>query len=491
VLDACAGLPLAIRIAGARLAERPGWSVRTLAGRLADPRGRLDELTSGDHAVRASFQVSYAALPAPGGDAKLAPARAFRLLSLADGPSIGLPAAAALTGRPAREVESALEVLLDINLMEPAAPAHYRFHDLLRAYARERADAEETPAARQRAVRGVLRWYLHTAAAAAQVIDPRLHRVDLGPAPGGREPLAFAGYEQALAWLEIERPSLVAAVRQAARAGEHEIAWRLPVSLRDLFNLRGHWDEWIDILEIGLASARELGDQAGETRTLSNLAVAYARRGRISDAFTCFGRALHIGRERRDLAGQASILQNRGLTLADAGRFDESMANLRASLAIVRELGSQDGEATVIHAIGINHRGTGRIPAAMECFEWALEVYRAGGHRFGESWALIDLAAGYRLLGESARAIGVAHQAVELNRQTGYRRGEAQALSVLGRSLLDDRQPEDARRSLLDACAILHSLGDAREAEIRAQLGELRAQNGGLPGRSINKRATA
>jgi DNA-binding SARP family transcriptional activator len=491
VLDVCAGLPLAIRIAGARLAERPGWSVATLADRLADARGRLDELTSGDHAVRASFQVSYAALPGPAGDAEPAPARAFRLLSLADGPSIGLPAAAALLDCPVQQVEPALEVLLDTNLMESAAPAHYRFHDLLRAYATERAEAEETAAARHDAVRLVLRWYLHTAAAAARMIDPRLHRVDLGPAAAGGEPLAFAGYEQALGWLDAERPNLVAAVRQAARAGEHEIAWKLPVSLWDLFNLRGHWDEWIDTLEIGLASVRELGDQSGEARTLNNLAVAYTRRGRVPDALRCFGRALHIRRERRDLAGQASILQNRGLTLADAGRFDESMANLRAALSILRELGSQDGEAMVIHAIGVNHRAMGHIAAAMECFEWALDRYRAGGHRFGESWALIDLAAGYGLLGESAQAIRFAHRAVELNRQTGYRRGEAQALSVLGQSLLDDSQTEDAQRSLLDACAILHSLGDAREAEIRAQLGELRAQNGGRPGRSRNESATA
>ncbi len=65
LLQACAGLPLAIRICAARLATRSGWTIRAMANRLRDEHRRLDEMTAGDLAVRASFEVSFASLPKP------------------------------------------------------------------------------------------------------------------------------------------------------------------------------------------------------------------------------------------------------------------------------------------------------------------------------------------------------------------------------------------------------------------------------------------
>ena len=184
VLGVCAGLPLAIRIAGARLAARRGWTVRTLAGRLADQRRRMDELTAGDLAMRACFQVSFDALPHRNGTG-IDPARAFRLLGVWQGPSIGLPAAAALIGQPEWPVADALEVLVDAHLLESPAPDRYRLHDLLRAYAAERAQADEPPQAVDDAVRRVLDWYLRTADAAAGVVAPYRDRVPLDPAEPG------------------------------------------------------------------------------------------------------------------------------------------------------------------------------------------------------------------------------------------------------------------------------------------------------------------
>ena len=151
VLTACAGLPLAIRIAGARLAARGGWTVRTIAVRLADERRRLDWLRTGDLAVRACFEVSFSSLPRNG--TGVDPAHAFRVLGLWSGPTIGLPAAAALLGQPEDEAADALEVLVDAQLLQAPAPDRYRFHDLLRTYAAERALAEEPEAVREDAIR--------------------------------------------------------------------------------------------------------------------------------------------------------------------------------------------------------------------------------------------------------------------------------------------------------------------------------------------------
>ena len=180
VLGVCAGLPLAIRIAGARLAARRVWTVRTLADRLADQRRRMDELTAGDLAMRACFQVSFDALPHRNGTSA-DPARAFRLLGVWQGPSIGLPAAAALIGQPEWPVADALEVLVDAHLLESPAPDRYRLHDLLRDYAADRARADDPPQAVEDAVRRVLDWYLRTADAAAGLVAPYRDRAPLDP----------------------------------------------------------------------------------------------------------------------------------------------------------------------------------------------------------------------------------------------------------------------------------------------------------------------
>ncbi len=203
VLVACAGLPLAIRICAARLAARSQWRIATLAGRLRNEQRRLDELSIGDLAVRASFQVSYGSLRSSAG--RVDPARVFRLLGLWQGLWISQAAAAALVGAPEVDIADALETLVDANLLESPAPDWYRFHDLLRVYATERAQAEEAEEAQSEAVGRLLRWYLRTAEAAADTVSPYRYRVAREPAAEGTGALDFGGVEEALAWYDDER----------------------------------------------------------------------------------------------------------------------------------------------------------------------------------------------------------------------------------------------------------------------------------------------
>ena len=233
-VTACGGLPLAIRIAAARLAARPSWSIAYLAARLRDERKRLDELVAGDLAVRASFMVSYTNLRGPSGGASDAVDRAFRLLALARGPDVSLPAAAALLGVPRDQAQGALELLVDHHLLRSYQPGRYRFHDLLRVYAEERVEAEEDAAARAEAARRMLSWYLQTAAAACRLVNPHRTHIDPGPAGPGMDVLSFGNYAEALAWLDAEHANLLTAVDQASCQGEHEIGWKLSHTLWDL-----------------------------------------------------------------------------------------------------------------------------------------------------------------------------------------------------------------------------------------------------------------
>ncbi len=219
VLRACAGLPLAIRIAGARLAARGGWTVRTMADRLADERRRLDQLTAGSLAVRASFEVGVAALPAPDRPDGVHPAHAFRMLGLWWGSAISLDAAAALLGQAREPVADALEALVNAQLVQSPAPDRYQFHDLLKVYAADRAIAEVSQENRREAIRRLLTWYLYTAEATADLLSPNRYKIPTPPLGPDCSPLAFATLADAMNWCETERANLVAGVRGRTQMG--------------------------------------------------------------------------------------------------------------------------------------------------------------------------------------------------------------------------------------------------------------------------------
>ena len=237
LLDACAGLPLAIRICAARLVTRSGWTIRAMAGRLTDEHRRLDEMRAGDLAVRASFEVSFTSLPPSTDKQGIDPARAFRLLGLWQGPSISSAAAAALFGVPEYSAEDALEVLVDTHLLESVATDRYRFHDLLRVYAAERAADDLLAAERDAAVTRLLTWYMRTADAAATAVSP--HRYNIPLDPGGNDPPAARLRRRPMR----RSPGTTASAPTwspppARRPGPawHEIAWRLPAPLFTMFN---------------------------------------------------------------------------------------------------------------------------------------------------------------------------------------------------------------------------------------------------------------
>ena len=206
LLDACAGLPLAIRICAARLATRSGWTIQAMADRLRDVHRRLDEMRAGDLAVRASFQVSFASLPASTDARGIDPARAFCLLGLWQGPSISSAAAAALFGIPGYSAEDALEVLVDTHLLESPAPGRYRFHDLLRVYAAERAAADLLAAERDAAIVRLFTWYMRTADAAATAVSPHRYSLPLDAAQADDPPTRLR-----------RRPGCLRLVRQRTR----------------------------------------------------------------------------------------------------------------------------------------------------------------------------------------------------------------------------------------------------------------------------------
>ncbi len=473
VLEACAGLPLAIRIAGARLTARRGWSVATLAGRLADERRRLDEFTAGDLAVRACFQVSFDALPRPERPGEVNPAHLFRLLGVWQGPTIGLAAAAALAGQPAGPVADALEVLIDASLLESPGPDRYQFHDLLRAFAAERAQADDPAPAIAAAVHRVLSWYLQTADAAASMISPYRNPVPLGPPDPGSQPLAFGSADAALAWYEAERANLVAATRQAAGQGLHDIAWKLPVAAMISFELSGYRAEWIATHRTALDSARAIGDRLGEARVLNNLGMVLGEQ-RTEGAIEHIKQALAINREIGERRGQAQAANNLGFSYRFLGRHAEAVVALLDALELQREVGARRGEAIALCNLGESYLELGQYEEAITRSQEALAVAREIGAVRLEGYAQYNLGRAFGELGRAGAAVELLEQALAIHRSVGDKYGQAQDLQQIGIAHARSGAAPQARAAWTRASTIFEGLGDRKQLdELQAHLRDL------------------
>jgi DNA-binding SARP family transcriptional activator/Tfp pilus assembly protein PilF len=474
VLAACAGLPLAIRIAGARLAARGRWTIAAMADRLSDERRRLDELKTGNLAVRACFEVSFSSLPAADLPDAIDPAHAFRLLGVWQGLSIGLPAAAALFGTTVEYAADALEVLVDAQLLQAPAPDRYQFHDLLRAYAADRAVAEEPADLRDAAVRRILAWYLHTVDAVAQMVSPYRYRIPLPDGEPAGPPLTFTSLDQALDWCEMERANLLAATRQAALSGLYEFAWQLPTASLGFFNRRTYWADWVETHQIALASARQIGDRRGEAMVLNNLGIGYARR-LTGDAIGCFEQAMDIRREIGDRPGEAQTAANLADTYLRIDRVEEALDLLNRALAIHRQEGHQYGEGVALNNLGEVFLAKGRAEEAVPTLGQARDIFARIGELRGEGYALTNLGEAHLALAEPGAAADCLQRALDVRRALGDRLGEAQTLRDLGQARLAGERPAEARQLLTQSFAIFEDLGD------EAQLSAIRRQLASLP----------
>ena len=286
------GLPLALRIVAARLAARPRWSLAWMLGRLTDERRRLDELEHGELMVRASVAMTYDGLE---GDAR----RLLRLLSVLDTPTLPAWVGPALLGADPRTGADLLERLLDAQMLEFSSldldgSPRYRFHELIRLFAREQLEQLETPADRQAALGRVASGWLGLAAEAHRRIYGGDFTVLHGPAPRRPPPADYSDrvLTDPLAWLEAEHDNLCSVVRTTAEAGLDEWSWDLAGILVALFEARCSYEDWESTHESALAAVRAAGNARGEAAVLCSLGSMHLSRGRPEQAAGPLARAL-------------------------------------------------------------------------------------------------------------------------------------------------------------------------------------------------------
>ncbi|TDQ04415.1 tetratricopeptide (TPR) repeat protein [Labedaea rhizosphaerae] len=457
----CAGLPLALRIAGDRAADNHGRSLATVVGELTDRAARLPTLQAGEDDMStnllAVFSWSYRALSPPA-------ARLFRLLGLHPGHDLDRSAATALCDGPPD-----LDVLADAHLVEHRGDGRYGCHDLLRLYATQLAEAEPDASA---ALRRLFDHYRYTAKVAMDAVYPheRHRRPDVPAVPTC--PLPPGDEAAARAWLEAERLVLTEVIGYCAANG-----W--PEHARDLANtLWRHLDtvaNYRDALAIhgdALAAARETGDRTGEANALHNLGAALWRSGDYHQALERLLEALALRRSLGDRAGEGDTLTNLSGTHWRMADYPAAEDYLRQALAIRRELGNRAGEAGTLDNLGVICERVGRYPEALSYHSSALEIFRSLGNRSGEAAALDNLGVVHQRLGRYAEAVTIHEQSLSLCRAAGTRVGEGYALTNLGSAHAGAGNLAIAERLLREAIALRAEVGDqAGEATAMTRLG--------------------
>lgn len=437
----CGNLPLALRIAGARLATRRHLSLPRLAEALADERRRLDELVAGDLEVRASVTLGYAALDPVA-------QRAFRLLGLLDVPTVPGWVVAALLGDvpphdPVAVAERSLDALVDNHLVEvhapdPAAEPRYRLHDLLRLYARERAHTQESAAERSAALGRVLTAYLDLAHRADDTLSSGFSGRVRVPAPQHRPPAAEAARVAAepLAWLEAERTTLCALVRAASSAGEAGTAWRLAATLAAFFESSAHFDDWRETHRTALAAATAAGDRLG-------VAVLHRNLGELETVQDHYGEA--VAAFKRSLKEFAALDRPRAVARAQPGARPRGAGRD----GVAAGGGHHPAESAAAAGLGVLLRLRGQYAQAAACLRRGIERARAGGNVRSEAYARCGLGTVHLECGEPGAARREFERALILAQQDGYRHGEASAERNLGLvDLAVGRVPSAAARML-------------------------------------------
>jgi tetratricopeptide (TPR) repeat protein len=423
----CAYLPLALRITAQRAVDRRHIKLAELVRDLATEQRRLDALTSpGDETghVRGVFFHSYHALPT---DA----ARVWRLAGLHAGPEISAHAVAALADLSLAEARRLLDTLAELNLLQQTASGQYRFHDLLRAYAAECTDADDTPGQRHAALERMLTWYLHAADVACRVLAPHVRRDEVSRSTYSLPVFATPG--DALNWYEAERENLGAAARQATEHGEHMFVCDLPPMLWWGFHeWRGHFDSFVKFCRLALAAAHHLNDRNREATASDYLGRALRLLRRLDEAASHHARALVLYRESGNRHGQARVLNNLGSTYQGLARFDEAITSYRDASALYEETSDRHGEAVALYRLGNTYRELRRFDEAMASHRQALAVFRDLHAKHGEALVLFDLGATYGELGQLDEAVTHLQQAAALIRETGDWSAEAGVLAYLG-----------------------------------------------------------
>lgn len=495
----CACLPLALRIAGERLARRPDISSGQLIEEVRAESARLLEALPGDgdpDTVRTVFSWSYRALSAEA-------AQMFRRLGAHPGPSYSLGSAAYMSALTVAQARGFLDELAAAHLVERVTADRYEFHDLLCAYAADLAVLEDGEDECRLGRLHVARWYLAGVSAASTAmgtdslrIPPAGDRSDAAPA------MTFESHAEAKAWYDDERGNLASAVSAAARSGGDGLAWRLAAALLGIYELNNAFDDWFATAKCGLDAARRAGDRYGEAAMLESmgnacrqshqlepaeqylreslaireaigdivgqarlvnvLGLVYLRDGRAGAARACFERTAALSRQGSDSRLLGLSLVNLGEADAELREYEAAIGELEAAMEIFREIGQPIYEAQAHQNLSAVLLRTGRVRAALAAAARSVAISAELGNDVFLAEALMALAQARRASGDLEGALADYTEVVSIQRRLGDRSREGIAFDEIGAAYSEAGRWDLAVESHAEAATAHRELGDAR-----------------------------
>jgi tetratricopeptide (TPR) repeat protein len=453
IVALCGLLPLAIRLVAAQLRGHQGWTLAELEADLTQTSDRLQVIGTDDLAVRTAFDLSYR---------ELAPALKllFRTLALHPGDEITSYAAAALTDLPLTAAERGMETFFERNLLDQPAAGRYRFHDLVRMFARELAEASETPADRGQAIDWLEDYYL----AAAYDCE----RLVVTPGRHGRRPVEFPPAEiprftdeaQTRSWLHAELPTMVACARLAVRNDERTRVFAyadlLGPHLRDV----GRLDQAIELYRAAIGAASAEGDRREAADPMAGLAEILQRQTDYTRARALYLDAQQLYREAGDLAGQGRTLRGLGLIGYLLDELPQANEYFQEGYRIFTECGDQIGQAQTLHGQGTVAYLSGDLGRAAGLMDQVLQIYRERADLLGQAdtlWSLGNIAQRARRFDDGRRHFT---ECLALYRELNDRLGEASGLWGLAIVALQTGMLEEAAEHYEQSRRLYRELGD-------------------------------
>ncbi|MFC0623959.1 AfsR/SARP family transcriptional regulator [Kribbella deserti] len=464
IVRLCGRLPLAIRIAGARLATRRHWTPRVFAERLSRAHVRLDELEYADLAVRASFTMSLEQLRADRRRVVREAAAVFPLLGLLELPTLTAPVVSALAGLPNDKVADHLDLLVEAQLLRAVDQHHFVMHDLVRLYARELAAQELSESERSAAIQRAMEHYLATSRTALMraVIDGGSRLLaGLPPDEVTQAGLPLTDKAAALDWLRREDLNLLATIRQASVAPGNgpAIALGLAAAMNGLGVLYQRWPLLLGVNRLALRVADAVGSPREVALAAGDLGRACRLTGRPDEAEHYFQQALRGWQAMADLGHEASVLYSLGALRASAGDLTGALRYHQRALALRRASKDVYGEAHLLHAVGLVEMEQGQFGDALRNFTRSHLLFRRLAIGEDQGMVLTSVGRLHVRRGDSHQALAVFERALALLREAGDRATEAFCLWHLAKArqdlALSGRAEQQAALSLLAELRVL------------------------------------
>ncbi|WP_244418951.1 tetratricopeptide repeat protein [Streptomyces hygroscopicus] len=452
ISELCAGLPLALRVAGSSLGSRTATALATdLAAYGPVPP------------VQRALSLRYA-------DQSETARRLLRRLALVGRASLGAAASAALLGVEQAEAERQLTTLARAGLIEHVRGERYRLHALVHSFAHDRLMDEEEPGERGAAQERLIRAYAELADSVIRLVDGRTStRADRFGSHG------FTSLDAALQWLDDETSFITAALRHADQGVDQAAVSHLLGALADYCLLRGDLYRLGELSELTRAVGQGLLVRSVQWRT----GVAARQLGELDKARTTLSSVVDLYFEAQHPAGAARALRDLGITLQQQGNLVEAAAKLRAALELQSAPDMHGDRAWTLHALAAVERDRAQIAEALTMLREALALHEESESIHGQAWAHFQLGQVHLRMGDVPAAERALHAAMELYGRTHDERGEAWAMTQLARARLVDGEPGPAVDQLRQALPLHHQHEDARgEAWTMYYLGQALEERG-------------